>query len=454
MKTKFAEIVLALALSTMLVMPSYARGGGFGGGGGGFRGGGGGFRGSEGGFRGGDNNRNAGFGGHSENRNYGQGFSSISGGRPEMSGGGFNNARGFENRPGFNNASGLENRGGFENKNGFGPISGQPVHPTTMPTDGGMGKIAGIQNRHPDQPITRPINQNNLHNQGQNIRNSFNHDQFNNQHNQVNQYNYNRYGGSNHYGAYGGYGHYGYGGWANHGWWGYPGGWCAPGWGMTTAYMATTFGTMAAFLGLAALSGNRSSGSSNTTVVTAPQPVTYDYGSNVTYQGDTVYVNGQPAGSDQDYYQQAQQLAAAAYAPPSQQPEQQPDQQAQSPSDQTQWKPLGVFALAEAGQNQSTMLFQLAINQQGIVRGNYFNQITNESSEIYGSLDKKTQRVSWSVGTNPNTVFDTSLGNLMKEDSSILVHFGANNTQQMAFIRMPPPPANSSPAAPQTPSTS
>ncbi len=442
MKTRSTETFVCLALSLLLITPVYARGGGFGGGRGGF-GGGGGFRSS------------GGFGGHSFDRS-GAGFDSIGGRAVSGAGrsGWENRSSGWENRGG---ATGFENKGvwdsrsagGWDNRAGYANsgFQNRAGNIATRPAEGGFGNIAGdrYNGNHPLQPANHPINQNDLHNQGQNIRNSFNNNQFNNQH--VNQFNQNNYN-FNHYGATGyGYGHgygYGYGGYGayGHGWWGYPGGWYAPGWGMATAYMATSFGTMAAFLGLAALGGG--GGSSNTTVVTTPQPVSYDYGNNITYQGDTVYVNGQPSGSSQQYYQQAQQLAANAYSSPD--PAQsQPPQQQQQPTEE--WKPLGVFSLAEPGQNQSTMLFQLAINKDGIVRGNYCNQITNENSEIYGSLDKKTQRISWTVGTNPNTVFDTSLGNLMKDDSTILVHFSPSNTQQMAFIRMPPPQENGSPNA-------
>src|SRR5262249_16647150 len=99
----------------------------------------------------------------------------------------------------------------------------------------------------------------------------------------------------------------------------------------------------------------------------------------------------------------------------------------------------GVFSLVTPNQSDSTMLFQLAINRDGVVAGNYFNQITNEAAEISGCLDKRTQRVSFTVGNNNSTVFDTGIGNLMKDNSPILVHYGADRTQQMEFIRMQKP---------------
>ncbi|HEY9786457.1 MAG TPA: hypothetical protein V6D17_13705, partial [Candidatus Obscuribacterales bacterium] len=133
-------------------------------------------------------------------------------------------------------------------------------------------------------------------------------------------------------------------------------------------------------------------------------------------------------GTTQQYYQQAQQLAAAGAQAPS-----------ANAASADAWRPLGVFSLAQKGQTQSTMLFQLAINKDGVVRGNYFNQLTNESSEIYGSLDKKTQRISFSLGENNNTVFDTTLSDLMKDDAPVLVHYGPNTTQGMMLVRLQQP---------------
>src|SRR6185437_2376656 len=114
------------------------------------------------------------------------------------------------------------------------------------------------------------------------------------------------------------------------------------------------------------------------------------------------------------------------------------------------WQPLGVFALAEPGQTNSNMLMQLAINKNGILKGNYFNQLTNESSEIYGSLDKNTQRISWTIGTNTGTVFDTDLADLTNPDSSVLVHYSPTSTQRMALIRLQQPTGSMPGATGQT----
>lgn len=167
---------------------------------------------------------------------------------------------------------------------------------------------------------------------------------------------------------------------------------------------------------------------------------------NITYQGDTVYNNGQPVGSSQAYYQQAQQLAAQSYQQGLNQGLQMGGDNsygASAPADQGMatgdWKALGVFGLAEPGQTSSNMLLQLAINKDGVVRGNYLNQLTNEKSQVYGALDKKTHRISWTIGQNNSTVFDTNLADIANDDSQVLVHYGPDNTQKMALIRLPAP---------------
>ncbi len=460
MTSKALQSILILSLSLLMATPTYARGGFGGGGGRSF--GGGGFGGGR--SFGGGGHDFGGFGGRSS-RDFSGGFGSMGGGSRDFNRSGMGNqgfdrgnmgSQGFDRgnfgNQGFNRGN-MGNQGfdrGNMGNQGFNrptqPISSRPNFPNRGAGDGGFGGISGLQNRNPQK-----INNTQLKNQGQNVRNSFNNNQINhnNQFNNVNNYNVNRYGG------YGGYGHYGSGyahGWAAsnayHGYWGGAGcwGWGYPGW--SQAYMWTSLGlsSLSTFLGLGIMGAELSN--SNHSNNNYPQSV-----SNVTYQGDTVYVNGQPYGSSTQYYNQAQQLAAQAYAqgqadalaqqnagmPPLAPNTVSTGGQSASNESQEKWAPLGVFSLAEPGETQANMLLQLAINPDGIVRGNYLNQLTNERSQIYGALDKKTQRVSFTIGENNSTVFDTTLRDLTREDSQILVHYGATNTQEMALIRLPAP---------------
>ncbi len=150
-------------------------------------------------------------------------------------------------------------------------------------------------------------------------------------------------------------------------------------------------------------------------------PEDYDYGSGVLYQGDTVYVEGQPVGSAEQYYDQAASLA---------------DSRTATQDDQSQWMSLGVFALVQGSQTDATMIFQLAVNRQGIIKGTLFNKIADTTLPVHGAVDKKTQRVAWTVDDNKSTVFDTGLYNLTKDQAPALVHFGKDRTQQWLLVRL------------------
>ena len=154
----------------------------------------------------------------------------------------------------------------------------------------------------------------------------------------------------------------------------------------------------------------------------AIQPVYYDYGQTVTYQDDAVDVNGQDAGTPEEYSQQAADLAAAGA-------------QAEAPAD-GEWLPLGVFALTKTGETQSDVVLQLAVNKQGVIRGNSTDTKTGQTQLVQGSVDKAAQRVAFTVGDNTSTVVETGLYNLTKDEAPVLIHFGGDRTEQWLLVRL------------------
>ena len=70
---------------------------------------------------------------------------------------------------------------------------------------------------------------------------------------------------------------------------------------------------------------------------------------------------------------------------------------ADAPSD-GDWLPLGVFALTKSDHPTSDLVVQMAVNKEGILRGNYTDTMTDKTQPIHGSVDKKTHRVAWSIG--------------------------------------------------------
>ncbi len=163
----------------------------------------------------------------------------------------------------------------------------------------------------------------------------------------------------------------------------------------------------------------------------SPQPVYYAYGQggNVYYENNAVYVNGQAAGSPEQYYQQAQALAAAA--PPADQVNGQ----------QQDWLPLGVFALTSEDTGDSQSVLQLAVNKQGVIAGTYYNEANQVSRPIQGTVDLKTQRaaVGFTDKKNADLVLETSINNLTQDEAPALLHFGASQSQPMLLVRLKQP---------------
>ncbi len=184
----------------------------------------------------------------------------------------------------------------------------------------------------------------------------------------------------------------------------HPGAWFAAGWATGAAWRAATWDSVGSWMDY------------------PETPIYYDYGNNITYEDNSVYVNGQDAGSAEEYSQQASQLAEAGAA-------------ADAPAD-GDWLPLGVFALTKSGESNSIVTIQLAVNKQGVIRGNYTDTKTDKTMVIEGSVDKKTQRVAFTVGDNKSNLIETGLYNLTKDEAPALVHIGESKTEQYLLVRL------------------
>jgi hypothetical protein len=192
------------------------------------------------------------------------------------------------------------------------------------------------------------------------------------------------------------------------GWYGrYPGAWRAARWAAATAWVPATWAAVSTYCSYPAT------------------PVYYDYGSSVVYVGDTVYINGEDPVPAEQYAQQAVAFADAG--------------RAAKPPENEEWQPLGVLALVRGEEQTSDKIFQLAVNKDGVIRGNYYDAVADSTLPVYGSVDKKTQRAAWSVGEKQDVVFEAGIGNLTRDETPILVHYGKDNTQQFTLIRIEQP---------------
>ena len=85
------------------------------------------------------------------------------------------------------------------------------------------------------------------------------------------------------------------------------------------------------------------------------------------------------------------------------------------------------------------MYIQLAVSKEGILSGTYQNTATDSSAALEGMVDKDTQRAAWSVVDKQWPVMETGIYNLTESETSILVHFSEDQTQQWLLVRLDDP---------------
>lgn len=155
-----------------------------------------------------------------------------------------------------------------------------------------------------------------------------------------------------------------------------------------------------------------------------PDPQSYDYGSNVVYQDDQVYADGEPVGTTAEFADQASAIAdAGKMVDPVEEKE-------------GDWKPLGVFAMVRGEETTADNLFQIAVNKEGILRGNYYNALTDSATPIVGSVDKKSQRAAWTVGDKKSPVYEAGIVNLTTDNTTMMVHYSKVKSQQFTLFRI------------------
>jgi hypothetical protein len=151
------------------------------------------------------------------------------------------------------------------------------------------------------------------------------------------------------------------------------------------------------------------------------QPPHSDDGINFYRLNNAVGDGAQPVANPAEYYEQANTLANS-------------NGDAQDSQDD-RWLPLGVFGLVPPGQQEPEMIFQLAINQQGVIRGNSYDQTSDSNLRVHGAVDKSSQRAAWKVVNNDQVVIESELGNLTRDEAQAFVHFRAGKTTQYLMIR-------------------
>jgi hypothetical protein len=191
------------------------------------------------------------------------------------------------------------------------------------------------------------------------------------------------------------------------GWYGrYPGAWWPGKWAVaTTAWATASWALAGSYCGC---SGDGAY---------------YDYGGNVTYDDGTVYNGDQPVATAEQYYDQANQIADSGATPQNE-----------------EWLPLGVFAIVtEPTQTQADKVVQLALNKDGVIRGNLQDSLTDKVIPVTGAVDRETQRVAMRLEGVDSVVVETGLYNLTNDEVPVLVHLGPDRQEARTLMRLQPP---------------
>ena len=152
----------------------------------------------------------------------------------------------------------------------------------------------------------------------------------------------------------------------------------------------------------------------------------YSYGENIYYEDNSVYYGDEVVATADEYAQQAEAIATGA-------PEVAEDEE---------WMSLGVFAITQDGQPSGpppSMYLQLALSRQGVIAGTLHNSQTEQTQQIEGAVDTKTQRSAWTVAGKNRPIMETGIANLTEDSGPALVHFEDGQTQQWLLVRLEDP---------------
>jgi hypothetical protein len=99
------------------------------------------------------------------------------------------------------------------------------------------------------------------------------------------------------------------------------------------------------------------------------------------------------------------------------------------------WLPLGVYALVRPGQSQGTSLLQLAVNKEGAVRGTYYDEISDSSHILQGSVNTQNQMVDWTVGQSGRVTFQAGLDDLTQSSTPVALQFPGGRVAYATLLR-------------------
>jgi hypothetical protein len=109
------------------------------------------------------------------------------------------------------------------------------------------------------------------------------------------------------------------------------------------------------------------------------------------------------------------------------------DNQVAPAASDSDWLPLGVFAVAPQGNSRPHTYQQLAVDRKGSIKGNFYDAISGTSQPIEGTVDRTTLMASWTVGTNGSR-FTAPMRAFTSEPRTVSV---ASDGQSQSLAMMP-----------------
>lgn len=110
-------------------------------------------------------------------------------------------------------------------------------------------------------------------------------------------------------------------------------------------------------------------------------------------------------------------------------------QQIYDPNYFGEWYPLGVYSLVTGPYDNGTRMMQLAVDRQGNVAGSYYDLITDTSHNVSGRIYQKSQNVYWTLSSNKNLKFRSSLGQLTQPQGTVIAKLPGGD-QQWQLVRL------------------
>jgi hypothetical protein len=174
------------------------------------------------------------------------------------------------------------------------------------------------------------------------------------------------------------------------------------------AWAVAGFGTAAAWLGITAAAANGS------TVYTSDA-------TDAAYEGDDMADDNSELTDEQTTADDsASELAKRGAAPT---------------GNAADFLSLGVFKLSPQGQPNAWSMINLAVSKSGIVRGTYYDILSDQEQPIQGAIDKATQRVAFTIGTQGTIVFQTLLPDLTRDNGTITLQYNDGTKSQWTLSR-------------------